>query len=99
MIIVTGAILARPECIDELRSLSVEHVRRSRAEPGCIAHNVSVDVENELRLVFVEYWADLPSLMAHFKLQSSLAFVDDVRDRVSAPPEMKIFDATEIRAG
>lgn len=98
MIIVIGAILAKPECIGELRNLSVEHVRRSRAEPGCLAHNVSVDDENELRLVFVEYWADLPSLMAHFKLESSLEFVNAVRDRVSAPPEMKIFDAAEIQS-
>lgn len=99
MIIVIGAILAKPECLEELQSLSVEHVRRSRTEPGCLAHNVSVDLENDRRLVFVEYWADLPSLMAHFKLESSLAFVNAVRDRVSAPPEMKIFDAAEIERG
>jgi quinol monooxygenase YgiN len=35
MIIVTGTIHARLDTLDELRRLSLEHVARSRAEPGC----------------------------------------------------------------
>ena len=35
MIIVTGSIVARAGSVDELLALSLEHVRRSRTEPGC----------------------------------------------------------------
>jgi len=50
MILVTGAVLARPETLEQVRQLSLEHVRRSRQEPGCLSHNVHIDCENPLRL-------------------------------------------------
>jgi quinol monooxygenase YgiN len=58
MIVVTGAILARPETVDELKRLSLEHTRRSRTEPGSISHDVHVNCENPLRIAFTERWAD-----------------------------------------
>ncbi|MGX1108060.1 putative quinol monooxygenase [Bradyrhizobium elkanii] len=58
MIVVTGSVTARPDSFDEVRRLSLEHVHRSRTEPGCISHAVHVDCENPLRLVFFEQWAD-----------------------------------------
>ena len=51
MIVVTGSVTARPDSFDEVRRLSLEHVHRSRTEPGCISHSVQVDCENPLRLV------------------------------------------------
>jgi quinol monooxygenase YgiN len=40
--------------------ISREHVHRSRKEPGCISHDVSIDAENPLRLTFFERWSDAP---------------------------------------
>ena len=51
MLIVTGSLTERPETFEELRGLALEHVRRSRAEPGCLSHAVHVDCENPLRLL------------------------------------------------
>ena len=62
MIIVTGSVQARPEHLDEVLALSLEHVHRSRAEPGCLLHSVHQDVEDANRVVFVEHWADLDAL-------------------------------------
>jgi antibiotic biosynthesis monooxygenase len=56
MIIITGSVTGTSETIDELLAASLEHVRRSREEPGCISHAVHRDVENPLRLVFFERW-------------------------------------------
>ncbi|MGH3255235.1 MAG: putative quinol monooxygenase [Streptosporangiaceae bacterium] len=58
-IIITGSITGRPDTIGELVAASLEHVRRSRGEPGCISHAVYRDVENPLRLVFIEQWAHM----------------------------------------
>ena len=74
MIVVTGDAVAKPETFDEVRRLSLEHVHRSRSEPGCISHAVHIDCENPLRLVFVEQWADKQALMAHFQVPASRAF-------------------------
>lgn len=56
MILVTGSVVARDDTFDEILKESLAHVRRSRAEPGCISHAVHHDAENPLRLVFVEEW-------------------------------------------
>src|SRR5947209_1269379 len=52
MILVTGSILAREDSFDEVLRLSLEHVARSRKEPGCISHDVHVDCQNPRRLFF-----------------------------------------------
>jgi quinol monooxygenase YgiN len=97
MIIVTGHVITRPETAGEITRLCVEHCARSRAEPGCIAHNVHVDCEDPSRLVFVEKWADMDALKAHFAVPASLAFVKAVRALSPEPTAMQMFEAAEIR--
>ena len=93
MIIVTGTIQARADTIDELRRASLEHVSRSRAEPGCLEHGVAVDANDGLRLVFFERWADRAALDAHFKVPASAAFVRDVARLAAQRPTIEIYEA------
>ena len=37
MIIVTGSVVVKDELREQALALSLEHVRRSRAEAGCLA--------------------------------------------------------------
>jgi quinol monooxygenase YgiN len=97
MIIVTGSILARADTLDELLALSLEHVRRSRGEPGCLAHAVHHDVESPLRLVFLEKWADRAALMTHFAVPASQAFVRAAAPLAAEPPALNVYEATRIR--
>ncbi len=96
MIVITGAMLAKPERIDEALMLSLEHVRRSRKESGCISHAVHRDAENPLRLVFVEEWADMAALSAHFAVPASRAFGKAMGAMASEAPTIKIYEATRI---
>src|SRR4051812_43474786 len=75
VIVVTGAVVGSDATIDELIRVSLEHVHRSRAEPGCISHAVHRDAENPNRLVFLERWADRDAILAHFAVPESNAFV------------------------
>ena len=97
MIIVTGRLLARPETLDELVAISLEHVRRSRGEPGCLTHTVHADVENPRRLVFFEEWADREALAAHFAVPASRAFVKAAAALAAEPPGMKVYEATPAK--
>ncbi len=97
MIIVWGSIEIPSEHKEEALSLSLEHVARSRGEPGCLTHSVQIDVENSNRLVFYEEWEDMPALQAHFQVAGSLRFVESVGQMALAPPVMKIFEASQIR--
>jgi quinol monooxygenase YgiN len=98
MIMVTGSVTAREDCLDEIRKLSLEHVRRSRQEPGCIAHAVHADCENPLRLVFIEQWADRAALSAHFAVPASRDFVRALQPLASASSTLEIYDATRLES-
>lgn len=96
MILVIGSVIVRDEHLDEAVQLSIDHVHRSRDEPGCISHDVHRDAENPRRLVFVERWADQPALMQHFSLEESNAFVRAVSALAEQAPSIEIFDATDV---
>jgi quinol monooxygenase YgiN len=96
MIVITGSMLARPDTVDEALQLGIAHSRRSRAEPGCLAHNIHVDAENPLRLMFYEEWQDRAAVRAHFAVPQSIAFVRRYRKLADSRAPMKIYDTTEI---
>jgi quinol monooxygenase YgiN len=96
MIIVTGSIQARVDTFEELRRLSLEHVARSRVEPGCVEHGVAVDANDGLRLVFFERWADRDALLAHFKVPASREFGAAAARLAAHPPELAAYDASEL---
>ena len=96
MIIITGSIRMDPEHRAEAIRLAIEHSTRSRAEPGCLAHNCHVDAEDAARLVFVEEWADMAAVQAHFAVPESGAFVRELSAMALGKPVMRIFGAEEV---
>jgi quinol monooxygenase YgiN len=96
MIVVTGSVLARQDTRDEILRLSLEHVHRSRREPGCLSHAVHSDCEDPLRLVFVERWADRNALLAHFAVPASRDFVKALQPLAAASTTLEIYDATKL---
>jgi quinol monooxygenase YgiN len=93
MIIVIGSVLAKKETFDELLELSLEHSRRSRTEPGCLAHRLHRDCENPMLLTFVEEWTAPAALAAHFKVPASRAFVKAAQAMAAGPPKMNVYEA------
>jgi quinol monooxygenase YgiN len=93
VVIVTGSVTAREEHAAEVERLSLEHVRRSRSEPGCLLHSVHRDVEDPLRFVFVEHWADREALLRHFAVPASGRFVEAVSALAAGPPSIEVFTA------
>lgn len=99
MLIVLGSVTCRPDTLAEVLRLGEEHVARSLKEPGCLAHAMHQAVGDPLRVVFVERWADLPSLGAHFKVPESVAFSRALHQLATEPPEMKVYEASELTLG
>jgi len=92
MLIVNGDVIARPESFETLLEASLDHAERSRLEPGCLDHQVCLDCENPLRLVFFEQWSDRPSLDAHFRRPASAMFLDALRCLAASTAPLTIFD-------
>jgi quinol monooxygenase YgiN len=98
MIVVTGSVTARQDTFEEARRLSLEHVLRSRGEPGCISHAVHVDCENPLRLVFFEQWADRDALLAHFAVPASREFVRSLQSLAASATTIELYDAHKLES-
>ena len=96
MILVTGRVTAKPETFDEMLRVCREHVRRSRMEPGCISHDVSIDAGDPHTLHFIERWADAAALKAHFRVPESRAMWRRLQELAADPGAMRIYDANEI---
>jgi len=95
MIIVWGSMTAKANAMEELLKISLEHVRRSRGEPGCVLHSVQIDVENKNRIVFYEEWQDMDALKVHFKVPASGQFVNDAKLLSEAGGfDMKMYEST-----
>jgi quinol monooxygenase YgiN len=97
MVIVTGSVRARPDNLERVVALSIEHVYRSRREPGCLLHSVHYDAEDPLRLVFLEHWADADALRAHFAVPASRAFAHDLAMLADGSPDIAIYDARPLQ--
>lgn len=96
MIIVTGSILAREDTFDDVLGSSLEHVERSRKEPGCISHDVHVDCQNPMRLFFFERWADEAALRSHFAVEDTRAFVRSLKGRIAETTGTQIYRAEAV---
>ena len=86
MLLITGTITASPDSPEEVETLS-------------LAHGVHRDVDNPLRLVFLEKWIDQASVDAHFSVPESGAFVREVT-RLSGPlfpPTLEVFEVVPHR--
>jgi quinol monooxygenase YgiN len=96
MILVIGHAVAKAETLQAMLAISTEHVLRSRSEPGCISHEVSVDVEQPLRLTFVERWSDMAALKAHFRVEASRAFAKALAAMADGMPQISVYQSDEI---
>jgi quinol monooxygenase YgiN len=93
VILVTGSVHAQAATLPEVLAISVEHVHRSRLEPGCLLHSAHQDVEDPMHVVFIEHWADTEALHAHFRVPASREFAKALGTLAAQPPTMNIYDA------
>ena len=96
MIVVIGKALARPDTLAQMQRLAVEHVERSRREPGCVSHEVALDVLQPLQLTFTEHWTDAAALAAHFRVPASRTFGQALASLAAEPPALHLYDTQEL---
>jgi quinol monooxygenase YgiN len=94
MIVVAGYVIASQENRAEMLRIGLEHVQRSRLEPGCVEHGIYVDAEDPMKLHFFERWADLGAIKAHFAVPESRAFAKAIRSLAADPGKMHVLEAT-----
>lgn len=96
MIIITGSVVVREGELERALAHSLEHVRRSRLERGCVSHAVYQDSEHPDRLFFFEEWADQAAVAAHFAVPASRAFVKALGDLATEAPRLSMYEASQL---
>ena len=94
MILITGSVIAQEGLLAEALALSLEHVRRSRLENGCLSHAVHHDAENPNRLFFFEEWADQAAVAAHFAVPASQSFAKAIAGLATGAPQLAMYEGT-----
>ncbi|MFK7862786.1 MAG: putative quinol monooxygenase [Pseudohongiellaceae bacterium] len=97
MIVVIGSVTIREESQAEALQHSKVHVSRSRLEPGCISHDVTIDADNPNRLVFVERWQTMEDLEQHFQVPESSEFVALIAKLATIAPSMQLYISEEVK--
>ncbi len=97
MIIVIGSVTVREEALEDALELSLEHVKRSRQEPGCISHAVHIDSEDSNRVVFVERGEDMEHLEQQFRVPDSSEFVQNMATLATVAPTMELYQSDAIQ--
>ena len=62
-------------------------------------HSIHRDVENDLRVVFIEKWENAKALEDHFHVPASGEFVEEAAALALRPPEMSIYEAKVASVG
>ena len=62
---VTGYLRCAPDEIEMVRAALVDHIRLTRAEPGCLSFEVTQDADDPCRWNLDETFADMAAFEAH----------------------------------
>jgi quinol monooxygenase YgiN len=94
MLIVTARVVITPEGMAEALQISLDHVARSRREPGCTSHSVMRDAEDDHTLFFFEQWADRAALDDHFQVREARAFARRLGELATEPSSLEIYSVS-----
>jgi quinol monooxygenase YgiN len=89
---VLGRVRCRPEQRDGLIALMRQMQDDSRHEKGCLRYGFFAAVEDPLRFVAVEEWADREALDRHFSQPHLREFARRLVELVDSPPEVAIHE-------
>lgn len=98
MIIIHAVSNVHPEkekaYVEEIQSL----VKDSRAESGNIAYDFYKCIETEHTYIMVETWKDQEAVAAHNSSEHFTSFVANAKAYLTAPLEVKVYRAEEVKA-
>ncbi|MGI0495172.1 putative quinol monooxygenase [Alkalinema pantanalense CENA528] len=86
---VVAHVIAKPDQIDALKSLTLSILEPTRQEAGCIQYEVHQNLQDPTDLTFIEEWQSEAALEAHLQtphLQAAMAQLDGI---VAAMPDIR----------
>ncbi len=86
---VVARIIARPETIDNVRSLLIGLIGPTRREPGCITYELLQNTSDPTDFTFVEEWESDDALRAHLASDHIKQVTSNLADLMAVPPDIR----------
>lgn len=86
---IVARFIARPECVDQLRTLLLGLLAPTRRETGCLRYDLLHNTAEPTDFTFVEEWADEATLAAHLQTAHLQAAVAQSQALLAAPLEVR----------
>jgi quinol monooxygenase YgiN len=96
MIVITGAVTAKPGSFELLKAEGVAHSARSRTEDGCLSHRCYIDADAPDRLFFHEEWRDMAAVEAHFRHPDTGRIMAAIRAHAAASEGPVLLEAVRV---
>ena len=90
MIIVTAALLAKEDKVDEIKELAEDLILKSREHEGNITYNLYEDILDK-SLTFIEKWESKEALENHMKTEEFIEFAGNVKEYLKEELKVDIF--------
>lgn len=84
MIYAIATLDTKPGLAPEVKKAALPLIAATLSEMGCVSYDLTADVGNENRLVFIGRWEGRDHLEAHFGTPHMQAFGAAVRDMLSS---------------
>ena len=97
MIIVIAKVFVKPEKKQELLELARETIAITRTEAGCISYSLLDNPYDPGTCMFVEEWADLPSLQNHAVAPHIAEWRKKSRDLLSEKTAITIYEGEQVK--
>jgi quinol monooxygenase YgiN len=97
MVILHARVPVKPEARERWLELLAAVTPPSRAEDACQSYVVYEAVESPNAFIFVEQWASIEGLHAHFHTPHFGAFFGGLGDVLAGPPEGTVSDVSSTQ--
>ncbi len=94
MIVLTAYCSLQPDKVDQALAACRTVREPSLKESGCERYDFFQSPDDPTKVVFVEEWTTRAYLEAHFAQPHFQSFFAQMSEFVTAPPDIRIFEAT-----
>ena len=86
---VVARVSARPETVEQVRSILSELVQPTRNESGCVSYELLQNNDDPTDFAFVEEWESDGALDAHMGMPHFLKAVAATEGLLATPPDIR----------
>lgn len=87
---ITAQFFIKPECVDAFKAETVDLIKKTREEDGCISYNLYQSIENSTDFIFYENFKNQESINAHASSEHFKKFEKAFATLVSKDPIIAI---------